>query len=67
MRFRAPVGHTLSHFPHFLQPITVINPVSGIHKLFKLTGIDRFWTKCAKAITPVFHDQTRDPYAKINT
>lgn len=67
MRFKAPVGHTPSHFPHFLQPLTVIYPVPGINKLFKLTGIDRFWTKCAKAKIPVFCDQTRDSYAKINT
>lgn len=48
------MGHILSHFPHFLHPITVIKPVTGIHKLFKLTGIDRFCKKCTKAVTSVF-------------
>ncbi len=62
----APDGHILSHFPHFLHPITVIKPVTGIHKLFKLTGIDRFCKKCTKAVTSVFKNKTRDKYAKIN-
>ena len=46
----APVGHMLSHLPHFLQPITIIKPLSAIHKLFMFTGIDRFWTKYAKHV-----------------
>jgi predicted transcriptional regulator len=46
----APVGHILSHLPHFLHPITVIKPSVVIHKLFMLTDIDRFWTNCAKHV-----------------
>jgi len=60
----APAGHTLPHFPHFLHPITVMKP--DIHKLFKLTGIDRFCKKCTKAMKLVFKNKTRDRYAKIN-
>ena len=37
----------LLHRPHFLHPCTAISP-SGIHKLFMLTGIDRFCNYCAK-------------------
>lgn len=50
MRSIAPIGHTLSHLPHLLQPITVIKPLSAINKVFMFIGIDRFWTNCAKTI-----------------
>ncbi len=45
---KAPVSHTPSHFPHFLHPRTIMKPVFFINKLFKLRGIDRFCTNCAK-------------------